>query len=435
MKYIWLLFIFISNFGIAQIENQLAVDFVYALDTVPEKAYDTYLDTSFQTKIEVEKMIKMWGQIETMFGDFQHADLICSDTVDEYVQVFVTVNFKRKEQNLNISFNDSKKIVGFFMAQTIPCQPVIYPLPKYAKVKKYTEKSIQFKTDSLTLYGTLTLPLKLKSNQPIFIFVHGSGPSDRDETIGPNKLFLDLASGLASKGIPSLRYDKRTYLYKNPNQSNDIHKEVLQDVSSAIKWVKQQDNLTENPIYIIGHSMGAYLAPLIAQQNPQVKGIVMMAGNNRPLEELILEQYNYLADLNEGDAERMKTEIAKIETQIHYLKNNLTKDSPADKLPLGIPASYWLSLKAYHPNDVIQCLTIPILVLQGERDYQVTMKDYNLWANSMAGKSNYSSISYEKLNHIFTEGEGKPNPTEYMTQSNVPNYVLKDILKWVKTNI
>ena len=123
-----------------------------------------------------------------------------------------------------------------------------------------------------------------------------------------------------------------------------------------------------------------------------------------------------------------------METNHFYLKNNLTVDSPTEKLPLGLPASYWLSLKTYNQKEVIKNLTIPVFVMQGERDYQVTMEDYKLWGEIMAGKTNYTAKSYEKLNHLFLEGAGKPNPTEYMTQSNVPDYVLKDIVKWVKAN-
>jgi len=419
----------------SQQPKQLALDFIYELDTVPQKAYDSYLDTSFQNKVDVDQMVEMWGKIETFFGEFQSAHYICVDDSKENISVYATVNFKRKSQDLNIVFNDKNKIIGFFMAETIPCEKEVYPLPKYAKQKKYIETEIQFKSGDLTLFGTLTQAVKHKTNTPIVIFVHGSGPNDRDESIGPNKLFKDLALGIATKGISSLRYDKRTFRYKNPELSNTIQKEVTNDVTSAIKWLKQNENTKNNPIFVVGHSLGAYVAPLIANQNTEVKGIVMMAGNFRPLEELVLAQYQYISTLKGENEASLKPIIADLKVKLNYLKDSLTENSPPNKLPLGVPPTYWLSMHNYNHKAVIKNLSIPIFVMQGERDYQVTMTDFNLYGKIMAEKSNYTAKSYKNLNHLFLEGKGKPNPGEYLTQSNVPKYVLIDIVKWIKANI
>ena len=159
----------------------------------------------------------------------------------------------------------------------------------------------------------------------------------------------------------------------------------------------------------------------------------MMAGNCRPMEDLILEQYTYLFHLNERNSVEFRDEITELETKVHYLKSNLTIDSPVDKLLLGLPATYWMSLKNYNHKTTIQELRIPIFVMQGERDYQVTMKDYKLWCGLMMDKPNYFSKSYTKLNHLFLEGVGVPNPSEYMIQSTVPKYVVEDITSWIKS--
>ena len=142
------------------------------------------------------------------------------------------------------------------------------------------------------LPGLLTIPRNTTSF-PIVILVHGSGPNDRDETIGPNKPLRDLAFGLASFGIASIRYDKRTLVYGEKIVSEglkiNLETEVLIDVTSAIRLAKSIDGVRD--IYIIGHSLGSMLSPKIASENNDVAGIVMMAGNARPLEDLIIEQY------------------------------------------------------------------------------------------------------------------------------------------------
>jgi len=420
-----------SVLGRTQDLSQLAVSFIYQLDSVPNQGYNYFLGDSFKEKVKKEDMVKMWGQIETMFGDFESASYICSNSVSTSNQVYISVSFKRKSQNLNIVFNAKNKIEGFFMATTIPCEPIVYPLPKYVKEKRFIEEAIIFKSDGLIMKGAIVLPKKLKKETPVFIFVHGSGPNDRDESVGPNKIFKDLAYGLATKGIPSLRYDKRSYLYKSLELNDDINKEVLNDVTSAIKWVKSQDAVKDRPVYIIGHSIGAYLAPQIANTNSEVNGIIMMAGNCRPLEELIKEQYVYLSNLNDNNSTELRDEITDLEIKMKYLKDSLTEFSSSEKLPLKLPASYWVSLKKYDHKKAIQNLSIPIFVMQGERDYQVTMTDYELWSEVMKGKLNYYSKRYPKLNHLFLEGEGTPDPSEYMIQSHVPKYVIKDIVKWV----
>ena len=105
---------------------------------------------------------------------------------------------------------------------------------------------------------------------------------------------------------------------------------------------------------------------------------------------------------------------------------------PGKDLPLGVPGAYWLSLRDYHPDLVAAKLSLPLLVLQGERDYQVTMADFALWKKNLAAKQNAVLKSYPKLNHLFMEGEGKSKPDEYMKAGHVAREVIDDIATWIK---
>lgn len=75
---------------------------------------------------------------------------------------------------------------------------------------------------------------------------------------------------------------------------------------------------------------------------------------------------------------------------------------------------------------------MPILILQGERDYQVTMQDFELWQSNLSGKSNVAFRSYPALNHLFLEGESKSTPSEYNVEKNIPGYVINDMASWIK---
>ena len=135
---------------------------------------------------------------------------------------------------------------------------------------------------------------------PVVILVHGSGPSDRNEQIGPNLPFMDLASQLAEQGIAVLRYDKRTYLYgaqMSELEHLTVQEETIDDVVAAVEFLKTRNTILNDQIYIAGHSLGGYLIPRIAQQTPDVAGYILLAAPARPIEDLVLEQTQYILSL------------------------------------------------------------------------------------------------------------------------------------------
>lgn len=299
----------------------------------------------------------------------------------------------------------------------------------------FEEKEFILQSGDFKLPGILTFPNCL-TEYSIAVFIHGSGPNDRDETIGPNKPFRNLAHGLARYNIASLRYDKRTFVYGAKStvegQNIDIRQEVLEDAKSAIRFSSELNGVDK--IFVLGHSLGGMLAPKIAAENAKVDGIIIMAGNARPLEQLILEQYNYLLS-QDGLSESDKNILDELQIQVDNL--NELKRNPNDtsiNLPLGLPATYWRSLMEYNQVEEIQSIDQRILVLQGERDYQVTMEDFNLWKDALKENDKVIFKSYPKLNHLFLEGEGPSYPKEYQTEGSIPDYVIQDISDWILGN-
>lgn len=137
------------------------------------------------------------------------------------------------------------------------------------------EEEISIEGDpAYPLAGTLTLP-EGTDNPPVVILIHGSGSSDRNETISGNTPFRDIAWGLAERGIASIRYDKRYYTY--PDAASDpasvtIEAEVLEDADAAIALAMADDRLDHSRVYILGHSLGGMLTPAIAASHPQLAG-------------------------------------------------------------------------------------------------------------------------------------------------------------------
>jgi len=235
--------------------------------------------------------------------------------------------------------------------------------------------------------------------------VHGSGALDLDETVFKNKPFRDIAEGLAARGVSSLRYDKRTYAYPNPVSTMDD--ETILDALSAIRTAHRYSK----KVYLLGHSLGAMLAPVIAQratkENIALEGIIMIAAPAKNLEEIVKEQINFL--LPSGASDRFKNE--QIET---FKKKSPHYFEPQNQL------------------EVARKLKIPILTLQGGRDYQVTCDNLEIWRKALSDRENASFFLYPTLNHLLMTGEGPSSPLEYQIEGHVAEEVLDDIQKFVK---
>lgn len=323
-------------------------------------------------------------------------------------------------------------LLGFVIKSVDTSVP---PAP-YDDPSAYTERDVTVQTGRWEMGGTLFVPTS-DELVPAVVIVHGSGPSDRDGTVnGVNKPYRDLAQGLASNGIAVLRYDKRTFVY-GVDSADDItqltmNDETIDDVLSAIALLRTMPEIDPARIYVVGHSMGGMVAPRIAEHDGQLAGIIIMAGNSRSLVDLALEQMDYLQSLSINAAPEAQETINQMRTELLAIKD-LSPDSDPNLVLFGANPPYWLDMMAYDQVGTAQNLTIPMLILQGERDYQVTMEDFALWQSAL--DSSYATfISYPTLNHLFLvgEGEGMSTPAEYMMPSHVPQQVIDDIVAWFK---
>jgi fermentation-respiration switch protein FrsA (DUF1100 family) len=175
------------------------------------------------------------------------------------------------------------------------------------------------------------------------------------------------------------------------------------------------------------------LIPRIGNLDPSIAGLIVMAGTSRPLEDVILDQMSYIFSLDGTISESEKSQLNEIKSQVARVKDpTLSAATASTDLPLGIPAKYWLDLRGYNPPEVARGLKQPMLILQGERDYQVTMEDLAGWKKYLSSKPSVEFKTYPKLNHLFIEGEGKGTPQEYNVAGHVAGIVIEDIAAWMK---
>jgi poly(3-hydroxybutyrate) depolymerase len=188
----------------------------------------------------------------------------------------------------------------------ITLQIVLFALPVMARADdppaaqdapQFTEEKAVVISGKFKLPGLITLPLG-DAKVPAVVLVHGSGPHDKDETIGPNKPFKDIAEGLAQRGIAVLRYEKRTRKYALDIKPDEItlDDEVNDDAVAAVKLLRKNPRVDPDLVFVLGHSLGGNMAPRIAAQDGKLAGLVILAGNVRPMEDLMVEQLQYRHD-------------------------------------------------------------------------------------------------------------------------------------------
>ena len=371
-----------------------------------------------------------WEGTTSAYGKFQKIGSTRTVEADGYFLVFVTLEFARGKLDNKVVYDQNNRVTGLFF---VPHGK--YERPAYVDADSFEETEIKVGQGFFTLPGTLSLP-KGGGPFPAVVLVHGSGPNDRDETIGPNKVFRDLAHGLASRGIAVVRYEKRTRQHPLNmlllGNKLTVKEETIDDGVAAVDLLLSNDKVDKKRIFVLGHSLGGMLLPRIAETNKNIAGFISLAGATRPLEDLILEQTNYLLSLDGPPTEEMKRAIENVERQVAKVKSaDLTLQTSAVDLPLGIPAGYWLDLRNFDPAVAAKKIDKPLLILQGERDYQVTMADFARWKSALESRPDVKFITYPQLNHLFLTGEGKSSAAEYLTPANVAPQVIEDIAKWI----
>lgn len=421
--------------------GRLATEFIDLLVAGDFESAVAGFDDTMAAALPAADLAATWQQLIEQVGAYEDEIARRQESTDGYEAVIVTTQFERSPLDIRVVVDAERRIAGLFFqpASGVPTDSATaeaWVAPSYADEVERREVTVGADGD-WPLPGTLTTPVG-EGPWPAVVLVHGSGPNDRDESIGPNKPFRDLALGLASRGIAVLTYDKRTLTHAAEMAAlTDITvaEEVVDDAVAAVALLREAPEVDPGRVVVLGHSLGGTLAPRIAVEADGLAGLVIMAGAARPLEELILEQTRYLAERDGTVTAEEEAGLAEVTAQVEAVRSPaLGPSTPAAEL-LGVPASYWLDLRDYRPDEMAAGLAVgglPILVLQGERDYQVTMTDYALWGESLAGQETVEFRSFPGLNHLMMTGapEGEDAPAGMSTpeEYEVPGHVAPEVV-------
>jgi hypothetical protein len=391
-----------------------------ALDLMLAKKYSdlqpmfarAYRDAAGEPQLSKLGVQAPWGAVESV-GEPSVRDM------GPVKIVTIPVKFAARDCLFMVFVNASNEIgqLGFRLAET-PWQH-----PPYAQPGSFAEREVTVGGGDWKLPGTLTIPAG-KGPYPAVVLVHGSGLRDRDETAFTNKVFKDLAEGLAARGVVSVRYEKRIKQYASRmlGKPYTLDDDIAEDAAKAAALLRTQPEVDPNKVYILGYELGGYAAPRIAEADGKLAGMVLFAANERPLEDLFVDQAVATAK-----PENYLTGIQAAAARIKKLDQGDADGPPA----LGLPVAYWLDLRSYDPGPLVKQFPGRVLVLAAERDFQVPMTDFAEWKKALAGRKDVVFKSYPALNHLFMAGEGKSTEDEYKKPGHVAPEVIGDLAKFL----
>lgn len=236
---------------------------------------------------------------------------------------------------------------------------------------------------------------------PTVLLVAGSGPSDLDETVGLLSPFADLAEGLAKNGINSFRMDKRTYNYgASFDTKAGIEEEYLMDARKALEYLKEQESVGD--IYLIGHSLGGQIVPILALEDEDVKGIVVLNSSGRNLAVIACDQYSNLDEKNQSTYEAYRDSAL-----------GATKENATGASYLGASDYYWASLNEVDVIANIKALKIPVLIMNSTNDAQIFDTDIELWKENFETSDYVTLYVDDKMSHFMYDIDVTDSKTLY----------------------
>lgn len=326
-----------------------------------------------------------------------------------------------------------------------------YPFP-------YIEEEVSFNNQEAgaTLSGTLTLP-SAQGPFPVVILIAGSGDIDRDETVYGHKPFLVLADYLTRQGIAVLRYDKRGCAKSTGNYKDATTQDFSDDVLSAIKYIKSRKDVNLKQIGLIGHSEGGIIAPIVSSKSKDVAFAVLLAGTGVIGAENLYQQSALIQRARGTTEETINLSRQFLEQMITLVKNEPNQQIAAvqlraiadnfreaiqekgsleylDRIATRVNSKWFRYYLTFDPNTSLKQMQVPVLVLNGDHDLQVSSKQ-NLPAISKAlekaGNKDFTLVELPKLNHFFQTCEtGSIEEYETIEETIAPS-VLTLISDWI----
>ncbi len=337
-----------------------------------------HLTAELASRTDEEKLRESFESVVGNASGYAGIDSVEESQYGEYRIVLVTLRYAYNQgRTIRFVYDKQEKIAGLWFNEAA--------LKNKGQGEEGEEKEVTIGRDPYALKGKLLLPATEKP-APAVVLIPGRTDMDMDGNIGigGNTPIKDLAEGLAARGIASLRYHKRGFQYKNSLPENaGIYDTLVEDAGYAVDFLYHTKEIDTSRIYLAAQGKAAdYLPALVQRKEKRLAGVAMLAGKPIRTTETIY-------------AEEKKT--------------------------VQCDASYWVEKNS----------TLPLLVLQGESDFETPMTHYKKWQELLKGRSHVTYRSYRGLNHYFMPSAGKTDAAEYDKTGSVSASVIRDLADWL----
>ncbi|MGD2120901.1 MAG: alpha/beta fold hydrolase, partial [Gemmatimonadota bacterium] len=316
--------------------NRAALDWIQALQSGSFEEAGARVDPAVPAgAMSPEQLETIWTQLASQVGPLQSVSPGQVAETGPYHIVRLRASFQAQALIIQITLTDALEVSGLYF---LPAEPPPYEPPEYVDRSAFDEVEVSLGAEPWLLPGVLSLP-KVQGPVPGVVLVHGSGPNDRDETVGASRPFRDLAWGLASRGIAVLRYDKRTKVHAS-KLSPDIglEDEVIDDALAALSLMRGRPEVDAERVFLLGHSLGGILAPEIARRDGSLAGVTVLAASARPFLQVLRSQLEYVASLEVDPDSAGRAQLDSLLTSVERMEAGVLPD---DEVVLGAPAPYW----------------------------------------------------------------------------------------------
>jgi len=411
---------------------------VQALAAGQYGAVEARLDARMRTDLPQARLAALWRELIAHTGPFTGVTATAvAPEPGGYHVVAMTCAFRRaREGDALVTFDSTGRIAGLYFGPQPTEAANEWTAPRYADRRRFREVAVTVSDGPWHLPGTLTLP-NGEGPFPAVVLVPGSPPLDQDATLGPNKLFKDLAWGLATRGIAVLRYTKRTHQFGaglggGAISSFSLREEVTDDARAAAAVLSRRTEIDQHRIYLLGHSLGGLAVPAVAAEDPGVAGVILMGAPSGDLLALLLERVERAASQG-GEEGRQAAAMIPVFRKLE--EGGFTEGEIADVFGQPSPVGYWLNVRDHEAGPAVAKLRVPAMVLLAGHDAEVPASELDKWKSALAGHGSATVKLYPGLFHLFmpsTSTQAEDAPEDWSRPGHASPEVVDDIASWIR---
>ncbi len=332
------------------------------------------------------------------------------------------------------------------------------------------ESEVSFVNGNINLAGTLTIPNTYTEKLPAFVFVHGSGPNDRDENpdlslMSPNdkeklvqtlkhfnvdisqyklNVFNEMSDYFVKMGFAALRYDKRGIGKSEGDYKTAGFKDFISDAHAAIRFLRTRTEVDPSKIVVLGHSEGGIIGPVLCVEDPTITALVICAGTSQKLDDIMLQQAKSAKEMLSRLTQEQKEKLGVMHTTpdpVEIVEELIEKVKRGDEYVEieghKVYAKWFREHFAHDPLETIKKVKCPILIVQGEKDFQVPFSNALALRDALenSGNNNIKLLLFPNIDHLLKFEPGQSSQLSYINKMNrkIEPLILKSISSWAES--